>query len=61
MPTLQITRLLAALLLSCALPAQAAETHTPTFVAQLRADTQTLASLSPVADRSFDFLPAHLA
>jgi hypothetical protein len=39
----------------------AQEQRTPTLVARLRADTQTLASLSPVADRDFDFLPVHLA
>lgn len=49
----------ALLLLTCAAFAQ--ELRTPTLVARLRADTQTLASLSPVADRDFDFLPSHLA
>ncbi|HUQ10050.1 MAG TPA: DUF5695 domain-containing protein [Steroidobacteraceae bacterium] len=49
----------ASLLLACVAFAQ--EQRTPTLVARLRADTQTLASLSPVADRDFDFLPSHLA
>lgn len=51
------------LLVSCAATAQ--EHRTPTFVLKLRADTQTLASLSPLtssmADRDFDFLPSNLA
>ncbi len=33
----------------------------PVFDAKLRPDTQTLARLSPLADRGFDFLPSHLA
>jgi hypothetical protein len=41
--------------------AQAQEHRTATFVLKLRADTQTLASLSPIVDRDFDFLPSHLA
>lgn len=32
--------------------------HTPTFDLALRADTQTLAHLSPTGDEAFDFVPA---
>ena len=35
--------------------------RTPTFAAQLDRDSQTLASLSPLADRELDFLPVHAA
>src|SRR6478735_4733726 len=36
------------------------EFRTPTFVVTLREDTQTLAGLSPIVDRDFDFLPRSL-
>lgn len=34
--------------------------RTATFALALRSDTQTLASLAPLGEREFDFLPAHL-
>ena len=53
--------LLAALLTQA--PAATLPTHdfrTPVFSLALRDDTQTLASLAPLGERDFDFLPAHL-
>src|SRR5689334_4765107 len=36
------------------------EFRTATFSIALRSDTQTLASLAPLGEADFDFLPAHL-
>jgi hypothetical protein len=53
--------MLATLLLASALsPAASPGFRTPTFDIRLRADTQTMASLVPLGDKDFDFLPAHL-
>jgi hypothetical protein len=41
-----------------AAPLQMRDLRTPTFSLALRADTQTLASLAPLGERDFDFLPA---
>ena len=55
-----VSILLAAAFPAGAAPPETREFRTPTFVLTLRADTQTLAGLSPIADRDFDFLPRRL-
>jgi hypothetical protein len=60
---IQRSRLFAAVLVALpfAIPSGAADVtrshRTPTFALELRADTQTLAALVPLAERDFDFLP----
>ncbi len=63
MPNYYLARIAAPLLVLVMVmgAAQAQERLTSTLVVKLRSDTQTLASLSPRADRDFDFLPSHLA
>jgi hypothetical protein len=59
------TSIFVALLLTCAIaqaaPLETRAFRTPAFSLALRADTQTLTSLAPLAERDFDFLPVDRA